>query len=427
VTASFRRVRARITAWYVGVFAVILLLFAGAVYLAVTRQVERALDRQLVAATDEIERAVRIRESERARGVGGRAVDALSELRIPGRSLFVFDDEGRSLGPAPAPAFLAPYVREALADGEASGRPETRRDSTWHVYGRRFEVGGRTYAAVAAAGAVELEDEYPGLLATFLLAGLGALALVAVGGAALARRSLVPVQRSMERMRRFVADASHELRTPAAVLRSRAEVARRRARSVEEYEAIVGKMGEEAERLGRLVDGMLLLAAADEHRLSLRLRPVFLDDALVEASELVGPRAAAKGVALEVGAFDEAPVTADADLVRQLLVIVLENAVKYTPAGGRVRAEVTAGPRTCRVVVIDTGPGIDPEALPRVFERFYRADPARAREGGAGLGLSIAREIAGAHGAGIDLASTVGEGTTVTVSFARRTDSGPGA
>ena len=315
MTASFRRVRARITAWYVGVFAAILLLFAGAVYLAVTRQVERALDRQLVAATDEIERAVRIRESERARGVGGRAVDALSELRIPGRSLFVFDDEGRSLGPAPAPAFLAPYVREALAAGEASGRPETRRDSTWHVYGRRFEVGGRIYAAVAA----------------------------------------------------------------------------------------------------------------DEHRLSLRLRPVFLDDALVEASELVGPRAAAKGVALEVGTFDEAPVTADADLVRQLLVIVLENAVKYAPAGGHVHAEVTAGPRTCRVVVIDTGPGIDPKALPRVFERFYRADPARAREGGAGLGLSIAREIAEAHGAGIDLTSTVGKGTTVTVSFARRTDSGPGA
>ncbi len=176
----------------------------------------------------------------------------------------------------------------------------------------------------------------------------------------------------------------------------------------------------EAERLGRLVDGLLLLAAADEDRLPVRRRPVFLDDLLVQASEVARPLADAKGITLELDDFEEAPVDADPDLVRQLFLILLENAVKYTPSPGTVRAGVTADATRCRVVVHDTGPGIDPETLPHVFERFYRADPARRREGGSGLGLAIARTIADAHGADIALDSTVGVGTTVRVTFPRR-------
>jgi signal transduction histidine kinase len=418
VTDAFRGIRRRLTAWYVGIFATILLFFGTAVYVAVTQQIERVLDAQLVAATHEIERAMEIREQER--GLTGHAVDALEELRIPGRELFVFDEEGHSLEPGTPPAFLAPLARAALTQGEAWGRPETGQDTSLRVYARRIVAGGRTYAALAVANAVEVEEQYPALMASFLLAALGALVLVAVGGAALARKSLVPVERSMERMRRFVADASHELRTPSAVLRTRAEVALQRARTVEEYADIVEKMKGEAERLGRLVDGLLLLAAADEDRLPVRRRPVFLDDLLVQASEMARPLANDKGIALELDDFEEAPVDADPDLVRQLFLILLENAVKYTPSPGTVRAGVTADAGRCRVVVHDTGPGIDPETLPHVFERFYRADPARRREGGSGLGLAIARTIADAHGADIALDSTVGVGTTVRVTFPRR-------
>lgn len=421
MTDAFRRVRLRLTAWYVGIFATILLFFGTAVYVAVTQQIERVLDAQLVAATHEIERAMEIREQER--GLSGHAVDALEELRIPGRELFVFDEDGRSLGPGRPPPALAPLARAALRDGEAWGRPETRSDASLRVYARRIVAGGRTYAALAVANAVEVEEQYPALMASFLLAALGALVLVAVGGAALARKSLVPVERSMEQMRRFVADASHELRTPSAVLRTRAEVALQRARTVEEYADIVEKMKGEAERLGRLVDGLLLLAAADEDRLPVRRRAVFLDDLLVQASEVARPLANAKGISLELDDFEEAPVDADPDLVRQLFLILLENAVKYTPSPGTVRAGVTADATRCRVVVRDTGPGIDPETLPHVFERFYRADPARRREGGSGLGLAIARTIAEAHGADIALDSTVGAGTTVRVTFPRRAGS----
>ncbi len=418
MTDAFRSIRLRLTAWYVGIFALIILLFGTAIYVAVTRQIERVLDAQLVAATHEIERAMEIRDQER--GLTGHPVDALEELRIPGRELFVFDEDGHSLETGTPPPYLAPLARSALFQGEVWGRPETPRDVSLRVYGRRIVAGGQTYAALAVANAVEVEEQYPALLASFLVAALGALVLVALGGAALARKSLVPVERSMERMRRFVADASHELRTPAAVLRTRAEVALQRARSVEEYAEIVDKMKTEAEHLGRLVDGLLLLAAADEDRLPVRRQPVFLDDLLVQASEVARPLAAAKGITLELDDFEEAPVDADPDLTRQLFLILLENAVKYTPSPGTIRASVTADGTRCRVTVRDTGPGIDAETLPHVFERFYRADPARKREGGSGLGLAIARTIVDAHDAQIEMESTVGEGTTVRVTFARR-------
>ncbi len=417
---AFRRIRRRITLWYVGVFAGILLLFGGAVYLAITHQVGRSLDRQLVAATGEIERALRIREQER--GLPEHTVDALDELRIPGTSLYVFDAEGNPLRGTAPPAFLATLARTVLDRGEVWARPEAEPDATLRVYGRRISVADEVYAALAATPVLEVEERYPGLLASFLLAALGALTLVGLGGAALARKSLVPVEESMSRMRRFVADASHELRTPAAALRTRAEVALQRARSVEEYADLMERVRRESERLGRLVDGLLLLAAADEDRLPMRRQPVFLDDLLVQASETVRTLATSKGVTLELGTFDEAPINADPELVRQLCLIILENAVKYTPSPGTVHADVATDGDLCRLTVRDTGPGIDAETLPHVFERFYRADPARGRAGGSGLGLAIARSIADAHGADIQVRSTAGRGTTVEVAFPRRSN-----
>ncbi|MGD8282360.1 MAG: ATP-binding protein, partial [Gemmatimonadota bacterium] len=415
---SIRRARLRLTAWYVGVFAVILVLFGGAIYVAVTRQIERVLDEQLLVAATEVERAMRIREQER--GLVG-VVDALQELRLPGRDWYVVAEDGRSVGPTAPPPLLQPYVARALQGGtEVWARPESESDAAWRVYGRSFELDGRRYAVLTAAGAVELEDRYRGLLTSFLAAGLAALVLVALGGAALARRSLVPVEQSLERMRGFVADASHELRTPAAVLRTRAEVALRRARTVDEYAAIVSTMGEEARRLGHLVDGLLILAAADEERLALRREPVFLDDLLVEASELVRTVASSKGVTLELGQFEEAPVDADPGLVRQLFIILLENAVKYTPSPGTVRAGVVADGERCTVTVQDTGPGIGAEMLPHVFDRYYRAESAGRTEEGSGIGLAIAKTIVDAHDADISLTSEVGRGTTVRVSFRRR-------
>ena len=288
-------------------------------------------------------------------------------------------------------------AREALLAGTAWRYQEAAHDRTSRLYAERFEASGSPAVAVALADVVEIEQQFPALLAAVLLAGLAALVLVAIGGAALARKSLVPVEQTLERMQRFVARASHELRTPAAVLRTRAEVTLQRARSVEEYTAVMHEMMKEAERLGGIIDSLLLLAAADAGHLVAGRQRVYLDDLLVEAVAEARTLATPRAIRIEITTFEEAPILAEPSLVRQLLLIALENAVKYTPHGGRIEAAVLATEDVSRVRVSDSGPGIPHDVVPHVFERFFRADPARARTGGVGLGLSIARAIAHAR------------------------------
>jgi len=228
------------------------------------------------------------------------------------------------------------------------------------------------------------------------------------------------VEGSMETMRRFMADAAHELRTPITVLRSQAEVALQRERNAEGYVEALRRVESEAVRLGATVEDLLTLARADAGERAPERRRVFLDDLALDAASGARALAETRGVALEVGAFEEAVVSGDAALLRQLLMIVLDNAVKFTPAGGRVRVSAAAPGGQAEVVVEDTGIGITPEQLPHVFERFYRGDPARARADGAegaGLGLAIARWIADAHGARIEVTSEPGRGTRVAIVF----------
>lgn len=412
------RFRARVTAWYIGVFAAILVLFGGVLLFAASREISRELDADLRATTDEVARAVGIRERERALAPG-TAVDALDEMRIPGRTLYVFDSTGAALHPTQAPAWVRAAARQALVRGSVLREQETGGDRTLRLFARRFTVGQRRYVAAASADLIEIEQRYPALLAGFGLAALAALALVWTGGAALARKSLVPVERNLEQMRRFVADAAHELRTPAAVLRSRAEVALQQRRSPEEYERALSAVVREAERLGRTLDNLLLLASADAETIPIAREPIFLDDVLLDAISAVRERATQKETHVICRTFEESPVRGDSDLIRQLFIIFLDNAVKFTPPGGRVEVSVSATARVCRVDVVDSGPGISVEALPHIFERFYRADAARSRDGGAGLGLSIAQVIAHAHGASLRVESTTKGGTTATITFPR--------
>src|SRR2546427_3379680 len=170
-------------------------------------------------------------------------------------------------------------------------------------------------------------------------------------------------------------------------------------------------------RLGQVVGDLLTLARADAGERPIAQVPLYLDDVAAEAVEAVRTLAEQKHVQLEVGGFEEAKITGDPTLIRQLLLIVLDNAIKFTAAGGQVRLDVSAEDGRAAAVVADTGVGISPEHLPHVFERFFRGDPARHAADGAGLGLATARWIAGAHGARIDISSTPGTGTRVTVSF----------
>jgi signal transduction histidine kinase len=238
------------------------------------------------------------------------------------------------------------------------------------------------------------------------------------------RKSTAPVERTIEHMRRFMADAAHELRTPLTVVRSRAEVALQQPRGPEEYEEALRGIERETRRLGAIVEDLLILARADAGQRPIARERVYLDDLTLDAAGAARVVAQAKGVALDMDEFDEAAVEGDPNLLRQLVMILLDNAVKFTARGGRVRVRVGAPSQRPTLVVEDTGIGIAAEQLPHVFERFYRGDPARSRrtnsEGvdGAGLGLSIAKWIADAHHAEIALTSEPGAGTRVSVQFA---------
>ncbi len=414
---SLARLRLRLTLWYGGVFTLILVLLGGGIFLAVRRQLARQLDASLRTATAALQRAARIREVERARA-SGPVVDAVAELHIPDRDLYLLDANGAPISPPDA----ADWIR-AAAQQAAPSRPldldiNLPHERELRLHAERFtSATGVAYVAVAVTDRLELEDRYASLIEVFSAAALVALLLVAGGGYVLVRQSTAPVERSMEQMRRFMADAAHELRTPVTLLRTRADVALGQERAAQRDTETLQAVGREAERIGAIVGDLLTLARADAGERPAVREVVYLDDQVADAVESIRALAQRAGVALEVGSFEEAPITGDPVLVRRLLLILLENAVKFTPARGRVRLDVAVRDGQRSVVIADTGTGISPADLPHVFERFFRGESARQGTEGSGLGLAIARWIADLHGASVDIQSEPGKGTRVEVSF----------
>ena len=413
------RLRVQLTAWYAGVLGLVLLVLGAGLFFTVRRQMARHLDVSLRAAAAALEQAARIRETESA-AAHGAVVDAVDELHIPDRSLYLLSDDFHPIKPAVVPDWIREAIRQA-ARGDAPYRNLDAPDGReLRVYAERFTgTTGASYVAGVVADRMELEDEYTSLIEAFAAAALAALVLVAGGGSILVRKSAAPVERSMEQMRRFMADAAHELRTPITLLRTRAEVAGGQEREPTRDAATLQAIEREAARLGEIAGGLLTLARADAGEWPVVRETLYLDDAIAGAIDATRAYAEQRRVFVEVGSFEEAKIVGDPALVRRLLLIVLDNALKFTPAGGRVRLDVSAQNSRAAVVVSDSGIGIPPEHLPHVFERFYRGDQVRqdVAGGGAGLGLAIAQWIASVHGARIDVASQPGTGTRVSISF----------
>jgi signal transduction histidine kinase len=222
------------------------------------------------------------------------------------------------------------------------------------------------------------------------------------------------LERSFTEMKRFTADASHELRTPLAIIRAEAEFAVGKTQE-EEVRQVLGSALEECQRLARLSDQLLTLARQDAGLQQRRREPVNLAELTAGVVETLRPLAEAKGLELTCAAGPSPVVSGDPDQLRQVLLNVLDNALKYTAAGS-VSVRITASEKKAAVRVQDTGEGIAAEHLPHVFERFYRVDKSRSRkQGGTGLGLSIAKSIVEAHGGRIELDSAPDRGTTCVV------------
>jgi heavy metal sensor kinase len=367
-------------------------------------------------------------------------------------------------GQPPDPAALLPLVR---ADASGGGAPvlesETIAGAGQRMLIQHIDVGAGQVDALVLNRPLDEYEQMLRLTATLL--GITVLVLVAgsaVSGYWLAGRVLRPVriitvtardlsEHSLDRrlrldlppdelgtlaatfnqmldrletsfttLQRFTADAAHELRGPLTALRSEVEVGLRRPRDPAAYRATLETVLTETERLSRVVDQLLLLARADAGALAPAWEGVDAFDFLEETAERWRPLAARSGIRIAVDLPREGTVTVDPDLMRRLLNNLVDNAIRHTPRGGTITVAGELHDSRWRLIVADTGPGVDPKLRATIFQRFTRSDPARGRDtGGAGLGLSLAAAIAKVHGGTIQLDEHAGNGARFVVDLPR--------
>ena len=230
-------------------------------------------------------------------------------------------------------------------------------------------------------------------------------------------RMLGRISGSFASQRQFTADASHELRTPLTILRGQFETVLSRPRPSAEYQATLESGLEEVLRMARIVESLAYLTRGEAAGLQTHFALLSFSALTEEASSALAGRAAEKNLRLTVNADGEALLCGDADALRRLVQNLVENAITYTPPGGAITVTVTEDAAQCQISVTDTGIGIAPSDLPHVFDRFFRADPARVHTGGSGLGLSIVQSIAEAHGGAVSADSEPGHGSAFTVTL----------
>jgi two-component system, OmpR family, sensor kinase len=459
-------VRTRLTLWYIGVLALALALFSVGVYSLLGHTLRQRLDEGLRASIKAAAASLahEIDEGETSQQA---AQSTVQDLFIPHQALAVFDAEGRLLderhandqAQARLPELsLIPADQPFLFTIAAANGPQ-------RVAAQRMRIppNGTVYLVAISQSFKTVTEELDELRQVFFITVPLALLLAGVGGWLLACKSLAPVVAMSESARRisaenlgerlpvanprdelgqlaatfnqllvrldaafaqqrqFMADASHELRTPLSVLRTAAAVTLEQPHRAEtEYRDALALVHEQARRLTRIVEEMFTLARADAGRRPIEAQNFYLDELVTETARAASVLAGRKNIAIEVAPTHETPFRGDEDLLRQLLLNLLDNAIKFTPAGGAVRLELEQQNGTHQLSVADTGGGIPAEAQPHIFERFYRVDKARSRAeqeqgSGAGLGLSIARWIAEAHGGSLRLAKSTSTGSTFIV------------
>jgi len=318
---------------------------------------------------------------------------------------------------------LGSVLLDPLASQTAmrSGRPQccttvTYRGESFRVYSDALVYRGKIVGAVQTSIS---EHQYLGTMNT-LLQGLVLVTLLGLAGSAgisvlLTRRALQPIHVAIQRQRDFVADAAHELRTPLAIQRTVGEVGLGGS-ALEDQQTTIEQMLAENRHLTRLVDDLSLLARADSYAVALERAPLALSQLVGDTAAELAPLAEAEGISLTSEVQAGISMSADTTRLRQLLLILLDNALKQTPEGGTVGVSLSAHGNQARLVVSDTGPGIPQSDLSRIFDRFYQADQARTGKG-SGLGLAIGRWIVEAHGGHIVAANGPGGGAVFTVTL----------
>ena len=395
------RVRWRLAAWSAGATLATLVVLGIALYASLNTAVSTASESQLREQAVSTQRLVqRFGDQALASVLGGDEHFGTPQFGGPGSgtlSILVAPDD-QVVGRLPASLVAALPVSASVAAARA-GATDVRlaelNSTPVRVLSEPLPVGSQIWVVQIVQDRTNEQRVLDTTLTVLVVGGLAVLAASVVFGFLYAGRALVPIRESLRRQREFAADASHELRTPIAVIKSSIEDMRRNSQQrVGEVGSALDDVEAEADHLSSLVDDLLLLARADSGVLQLRRQPVDLSDAAGEALRSLAHRAREHDVTLQLDG-SPATVSGDPDRLRQLLGIVIDNAIHHSPAGGTVTVGVRLDARQAVATVDDAGPGIRTENLARVFDRFWRAPDAPHE--GIGLGLSIASWIAEQH------------------------------
>lgn len=413
------RMRWRLTLGYAGIFALILLLLATAAVIGFSRELTNQQDTLLTQEAQD--QASNLLDGE------NREILASGSAEF---SWIALDPDGRVTDRDPSAVALGTLglpsrklAEEALEQDEAVSATIRGPQGRTRVVSMPMRESGEVVGVIQYARSLqEVRETVYRLLLVLLPLGLGGLGLAVLGGRFMAGRAMRPVHESFERQRTFVADASHELKTPLTLIRADAEVILYRGRLNQEDSKLVEHALAETDRMSAVLSDLLLVARLDAGKLEVSEKPFELAAVLSEEAERFGARAAGKDVRLEVEAPGELPAFGDAKRTQQILAVLLDNAVRFTPPGDRIVVTGRALDRWTEATVTDTGPGIAPEQLSRIFDRFYRAEAARSRGeagGGTGLGLAIARDLARAQGGDLTAENAEGRGATFRLQLPR--------
>ena len=472
-------VRVRLTLWYTAVLAVVLVALSLITYFIFWQSTVQRTDANLAdlsnAFLTTLDAEIKDQRGPDAFKLAGQV--AITEHLFRDHVFAIFDAQGILIVSSQDVPLAAPAIDSVpagLLSSEsfqrflgASSRPERffgkvrGNRAGYRAFARHFSSGGKAGTLVILQSLHAQQEMLEEVTATFAWVIPIALLLASAGGYFLARKSLAPVvamstqagrigaanlherlvvqnerdelghlagsfnslldrlSQSFERQQRFMADASHELRTPVAILRGEAEVAlSQQNRSLEEYRESLGVLHHEAARLTHIVEDLFTLTRADAGQYPLQPRDFYLEELVGECVHSARTLASAKKISLHFEEASESPIHADESLLRRMILNLLDNAIKYTSEGGRVTVTCHRAGEEYVLSIADTGGGIPADLQPRIFERFFRADKARSRAesdgGGAGLGLSISRWIAEAHHGRLELTCSGSMGSTFT-------------
>ncbi|MFD1175450.1 sensor histidine kinase [Paenibacillus puldeungensis] len=338
----------------------------------------------------------------------------------------LWDAEGHLLAQFPQKAFSPAQIKQLYAHLDTTAmRTVSLEDHSFRML--HFTSGPipgyEKTASMSIMSSLEDVNHTLFVLLKDILIGLAAGAVISTAaGLFLAGRALVPIRNSWDKQQQFVADASHELRTPAAIIQAQTEMLLRQpSHTIEEESPHIAEILKESQRMSKLLGDLLTLARSDSNQLEISPSSIALDKLLGELTDHFQLLSITKEIEITADIPSPLQLWGDEGRIRQLLIILLDNALKFTPESGKIKIEGRYQANSVYIKITDNGCGIAKEDLPRIFERFYRGNKARSHSAGSsGLGLSIAKWIVDVHSGTIRVDSELGQGTEVALTFPQK-------